>query len=453
MIDDLKPLMGKLALFAQDRLGFQRPPKLFLKNDAENSTNILGKTGYYDPAEESVVLYITGRHPKDILRSFAHELVHHTQNLRGDLSQKKIGPMSNTYAQDNEHLRNMEKEAYLLGNMCFRDWEDNHKFTIAESKLLKENNEMAIKINKEDLKEIIKKIVSERVKKKSRTQGRDAGGRRIKMDEVDGGCPKCREDGKEECDCEGVDEGVEEIEEQDASFGRRLPEEPKAKKNAAGDYVDNAGRVLTVHVDPESGVRTPPEFLNPATGEPWPANHKNSEDGRLINYREAGFRADRRKALAKAKKQRMQASAQFREKNPRRGPESMKVADPKRKGSPAPSTPSPVNEEYDMAYGRDDGSVLSAIQDLISSLSPQEKDQLLSTLQSEPQDFTHLGDDVGMDHEPTDSWGEETDFPSAEGCLGERRILTPEEESVINENRFDSRNNSLYNRLLKKWTK
>tara|TARA_Y100000592_G_C5277800_1_gene224865 strand:- start:65 stop:601 length:537 start_codon:yes stop_codon:yes gene_type:complete len=33
------------------------------------------------------------------------------------------------YAQKNPHLRNMEKEAYLKGNMCFRDWEDSYKTT------------------------------------------------------------------------------------------------------------------------------------------------------------------------------------------------------------------------------------------------------------------------------------------------------------------------------------
>ena len=31
------------------------------------------------------------------------------------------------YAQDDEHLREMEREAYECGNMIFRDWEDNLK--------------------------------------------------------------------------------------------------------------------------------------------------------------------------------------------------------------------------------------------------------------------------------------------------------------------------------------
>ena len=163
MIDELKPLLGKLSLFAKDRLKFSHPPKLFLKNDIENSNMALGKTAHYNPEEESVTLYVTKRHPKDILRSFAHELVHHTQNLRGDLAPEKMGHMDKSYAQDNEHMRNMEKEAYLQGNMCFRDWEDGldkkelYIIKIAESKFLKESK----KVNKETLEDLIRKVLKE----------------------------------------------------------------------------------------------------------------------------------------------------------------------------------------------------------------------------------------------------------------------------------------------------
>ncbi len=169
MIDQLKPLIGKLAFFAQQKMGFARPPKLFLKNDKSNAGMPLGKTAYYDPDQKSVTLFVSSRHPKDILRSFAHELVHHTQNLRGDLSAEKMGSMGANYAQENDHMRNMEMEAYLQGNMCFRDWEDSlsdeeaKKYKIAESKFLKESKTMTTKITKEFLKETIRKIIEEQI--------------------------------------------------------------------------------------------------------------------------------------------------------------------------------------------------------------------------------------------------------------------------------------------------
>ncbi len=144
------------------KLGFKNPPRLFLKNDEKNSKEVFGKTAFYDPGQSSVTIFIAGRHPKDILRSLAHELVHHHQNERGDFSSDKCGDdISDTYAQDNKHLRNMEKEAYLVGNMCFRDWEDSCKFNLSESKFLKENKKMSATLNKKTLTKMIKSILSE----------------------------------------------------------------------------------------------------------------------------------------------------------------------------------------------------------------------------------------------------------------------------------------------------
>ena len=91
MFDQLKPLFAKLAKFSQNRLGFSHPPRLFLRKDDENGCQALGKTAHYDPNNKSITIYTSSRHPKDILRSFAHEMVHHTQNLRGDLSPEKCG--------------------------------------------------------------------------------------------------------------------------------------------------------------------------------------------------------------------------------------------------------------------------------------------------------------------------------------------------------------------------
>lgn len=165
MIDDLRPLLGKFLVFAKDRLNFQKPPRLFLKRDSSNGKCSLGKTAHYNPAEASITLYIINRHPKDVLRSFAHELVHHCQNERGDLAPEKMKTMNQSYAQENDHMRKMEAEAYLDGNLCFRDWEDGlddklkYKMHIAEQKYLKENNKMSVKITKKYLKETITRLL------------------------------------------------------------------------------------------------------------------------------------------------------------------------------------------------------------------------------------------------------------------------------------------------------
>ena len=124
-LTDIEELVKDLLPFAQKKIGFNRPPTINFDSDLENASNILGKTAHYDPEELTVVVYVDKRHPKDILRSLTHELVHHAQNLRGefdDLFSTELG-----YAQTNPQLRAMEEEAYTLGNMCFRDWEDGKK--------------------------------------------------------------------------------------------------------------------------------------------------------------------------------------------------------------------------------------------------------------------------------------------------------------------------------------
>ena len=144
MIDALKPLIKQFLPFAQERMGFDRPPKLFLKQDSQNASNPLGKTAFYDPSAMSITLFVSERHPKDVMRSLSHELVHHTQNCNGDF--KNAGEMGEGYAQNNPHMREMERQAYEMGNMCFRDWEDSIKGTIYNESLQKGvNKRMSIK--------------------------------------------------------------------------------------------------------------------------------------------------------------------------------------------------------------------------------------------------------------------------------------------------------------------
>ncbi len=141
--DILQPLLKKFLPFAQKRMGFSDPPRLFLKNNSQNASNPLGRTAHYDPNNKSITVYVTNRHPKDVMRSISHELVHHTQNCRGEFD--KVGEMGDGYAQNDEHLREMEREAYEVGNLCFRDWEDSIKNTTYFEHLQKGENKMSTK--------------------------------------------------------------------------------------------------------------------------------------------------------------------------------------------------------------------------------------------------------------------------------------------------------------------
>ena len=124
---ELKEALVEVYKAEKEKFKIKEEPNLILREDEENAKGIFGRTAYYEPTSQTVVLYTTNRHPKDICRSFAHELIHHVQNLRGDLDKGGPDASSPTYAQDDEHMRSMEMEAYLKGNMMFRDWEDFYK--------------------------------------------------------------------------------------------------------------------------------------------------------------------------------------------------------------------------------------------------------------------------------------------------------------------------------------
>jgi hypothetical protein len=128
-LGELKALIKEFVPYAQERMGFSTAPRVLFRRDSGNAQDILGKTGHYDPQSSTIVLYVRDRHPKDIMRSLSHELVHHTQNCRGDFKNISMAGEQG-YAQEDPHLREMEREAYELGNMCFRDWEDNYKITV-----------------------------------------------------------------------------------------------------------------------------------------------------------------------------------------------------------------------------------------------------------------------------------------------------------------------------------
>ncbi len=124
-LTSLHELLKSFLPFAKNRMGFDKPPTIYFQSDDANAKRLLGKTAHYDPTAMTVTVYVTGRHPKDVLRSLSHELVHHTQNCRGEFA--KLPQTSPGYAQNDGHLRLMEEEAYTEGNMCMRDWEDGVK--------------------------------------------------------------------------------------------------------------------------------------------------------------------------------------------------------------------------------------------------------------------------------------------------------------------------------------
>lgn len=142
--EQLTPLVVELTKYMYDQgLSIDPAPSIEFIEDESNAENIFGRTAYYDPQNQHIVLYITGRHPKDILRSFAHEMIHHAQNLEGKLEKLP----KTTDINEDDHLKEIEREAYETGNMMFRGWENSrNKQVMAEGKYDTLSNELSSKI-------------------------------------------------------------------------------------------------------------------------------------------------------------------------------------------------------------------------------------------------------------------------------------------------------------------
>ena len=59
------------------------------------------------------------------MRTFSHEVIHYWQYLNNKI--KTGETISYDYAQTNKKMRRLEMEAYLLGNILFRDWQDANR--------------------------------------------------------------------------------------------------------------------------------------------------------------------------------------------------------------------------------------------------------------------------------------------------------------------------------------
>lgn len=120
---DYTPFLASVLEYAITEQGYNYSiPEIKIQEDLTEGDNFFGRTAYYSPDSKEIVLYVAKRHPKDVVRSFCHELIHHIQNEEG-----RLGIIQTTNTTKDNNLIELEKEAYLRGNMLFRTWEDTVK--------------------------------------------------------------------------------------------------------------------------------------------------------------------------------------------------------------------------------------------------------------------------------------------------------------------------------------
>ena len=80
-----KVIVEKFLDFVKDNLGYTKPYKLTLTTNKDG----IRTTAVYNHVHNTVTIYIKNRALVDVLRSIAHELVHHLQNEHGELTGKR----------------------------------------------------------------------------------------------------------------------------------------------------------------------------------------------------------------------------------------------------------------------------------------------------------------------------------------------------------------------------
>lgn len=135
----LRREIDSLMNFISKKIKVKPFPKIIIDDSEQDGLFI--KTGYYLPDDKSITIFTKDRHPKDCLRSFAHEMIHHWQNLnKPDLNWGSGGNL-----EDDSVLRKIEAEAYLKGNILFREWteavKDEGKINESVKKKTRKNDE------------------------------------------------------------------------------------------------------------------------------------------------------------------------------------------------------------------------------------------------------------------------------------------------------------------------
>ena len=159
----LMPYVASLTEYmVKNGLSIDDAPEVHFVDDPKNAEDLFGRTAFYDPNEKSITLYVTKRHPKDILRSFAHEMIHYCQDC-----EDRLHHTYTTDVNEDDRLMELEREAYERGNMYFRSWEnslneDDRKGIKAYSLELMRGLEENLKETKSrynvPVKELVKKI-------------------------------------------------------------------------------------------------------------------------------------------------------------------------------------------------------------------------------------------------------------------------------------------------------
>lgn len=85
--DDRINIINEFAEYVKNEIGLDKVPEINFIDEDGAAAKMKSFAGY-NPGNSSITLVISNRNLADILRSLAHELVHHLQNIENRLNNK-----------------------------------------------------------------------------------------------------------------------------------------------------------------------------------------------------------------------------------------------------------------------------------------------------------------------------------------------------------------------------
>lgn len=106
-----KDLVSEFMKHVMNELELEKLPKITLSDNSQEAID-LRSWGGYRPGDKSIHIVVAKRHPADIFRTLAHELVHYKQDLDGRLT-----PTSGETGSDDENEAN-SRAAVIMRNFA-----------------------------------------------------------------------------------------------------------------------------------------------------------------------------------------------------------------------------------------------------------------------------------------------------------------------------------------------
>lgn len=125
------PMLDSFVSFASEKLGIKSLPNIRYKDDNDDYNSFAA----YHPDHKEISIAVGNRHPMDVFRSLAHELVHHSQNEYGrlydgagetgspieDEANYMAGRIMRLYAKskpDTFQCRHIAEAVFVVGGPC-----------------------------------------------------------------------------------------------------------------------------------------------------------------------------------------------------------------------------------------------------------------------------------------------------------------------------------------------